>query len=492
MITFITAFLMLLIGYFVYGKIIERVFGVDPSRPTPVQTLSDGVDYVPLSKGRSFLIQFLNIAGLGPIFGPIMGALFGPAAFLWIVLGGIIAGGVHDYFAGMVSIRNQGKSVTEISGLYLGRQVKAVMVLFSLVLLLLVGTVFVMGPAGLISHLKVGSFEGFPPDSILSNTRFWVVIILCYYILSTILPIDKIIGKLYPIFGFVLLFMAVGIAVMLLANYSSQIPELTSINEFVHPHGLPLWPVLFMTIACGALSGFHSTQSPLISRCVTNEGQGRFVFYGAMLAESAIAMVWAAAAMTIFPKGVGEGTLEGILYGGGGPGVVVNSVSQTLLGTFGGVLAVVGVIICPITSGDTSFRSARLIIADLIKLDQRNIVKRLYISVPIFIVGFMLTNIDFGIIWRYFTFANQALASVALWTAASYLVHNGKGHWLCSLPATFITATCINYIIGAGEGLNLGYGFVSNTVGLVVGIVTFIMFILFAHKRAKEGIVGAV
>ncbi|MDD3247214.1 MAG: carbon starvation protein A [Methanosarcina sp.] len=467
MISFLLSLVALVLGYFSYGVFVENVFGADPSRRTPAYTQEDGVDFVPLSWPSIFLIQFLNIAGLGPIYGAILGALYGPAAFLWIVLGSIFAGGVHDYFSGMLSIRHEGKSISEIVGLYLGRQARIAMIAFSVILLILIGTVFMSGPAGLLTNL---GFTG-----LLAQPNFWLVLILLYYFVATVVPIDKIISRIYPLFGAVLLIMALGIGSMLLIK-GYEIPEIT-FRSF-HPDGLPLWPMLFVTITCGAVSGFHSTQSPIMARCLTNEKYGRRIFYGAMIAEGAIALIWAAAAMSFFPGGV-VGLSE--VTNAGGAALVVKDVSLGLLGPAGGILAILGVIACPITSGDTAFRSARLTIADVMNLDQRPLKNRLIIAFPIFVIGFSLTLIDFSIVWRYFAFSNQALATIVLWTSAVYLSNNNKFHWIATIPATFMTAVVTTYILQAPEGFGLP-GSVSYPAGMICAATACVLFATYLRK----------
>ena len=467
MISFLGSIVVLILGYLIYGTFVEKVFGADEKRVTPAVALEDGVDFVPLSWPRIFLIQFLNIAGLGPIFGAIMGALFGPAAFIWIVLGSIFAGGVHDYFSGMLSIRHDGKSISEIVGIYLGEGARKVMRVFSVVLLILVGTVFMTGPAGLLSSLNVAG---------ISNISIWLGIILIYYFLATILPVDKVIAKIYPLFGAALLIMAVGIGSMLVIK-GYNIPEVTLTN--LHPKGLSLWPMLFVTIACGAISGFHATQSPMMARCLPNEKHGRKVFYGSMIAEGIIALVWAAAAMTFFDGGV-LGLNDAL--GNGGAAAVVNTISSSLLGTVGGFLAILGVVACPITSGDTAFRSARLTIADSVGFGQGKAKSRILLSIPLFAVGFALTRIDFNIIWRYFAWSNQALATIVLWTTAVYLVKNRKLHWIATIPATFMTAVSVTYILQAPEGFKLSTS-ISYPVGIIAALAVVVFFFINTNKN---------
>lgn len=468
MFTFLASIALLILGYMVYGAIVERIFRPEENRPTPAVKLSDGVDYVPMNWKKDFLIQLLNIAGLGPIFGAIQGALWGPAAFLWIVLGGIFAGAVHDYLSGMISVRNNGANLPAMAGKYLGNGMKQFVNLFTVVVLVLVGTVFMTGPAQLLAKLT--------PNWMTVNV--WLGIVLVYYFLATILPIDKIIGRLYPVFGAVLIIMAVGIiGGLFIEGY--QIPELTLAN--LHPKGAPIWPLLFITIACGAISGFHATQSPLIARCLENERHGRRVFYGAMIAESIIALIWAAAAMTFFN---GTGGLAGGLAELGGPAGVVNKISMTLLGAVGGTLAVLGVIVLPITSGDTAFRAARLTLAEYFNLSQAKILNRYAIAIPLFAIGFGLSQIDFTIVWRYFAWSNQTLAMIALWTGAVYLAKHGRNHWIATVPATFMTAVSITYIFQAPEGFALPTG-ISYPVGLVAAALALLLFMFKTAKYAK-------
>lgn len=465
MVSFISSIIVLILGYFIYGKFVENVFGISDDNQTPALSMEDGVDYIPMSWPKIFLIQFLNIAGLGPIFGAIAGALWGPASFLWIVLGCIFAGGVHDYFSGMLSIRHEGKSVSEIVGIYLGDKAKNIMRVFSVVLLVLVGVVFVMGPAGLLANLTG------------LNTTIWVGIIIIYYLIATVLPVDKVIGKIYPVFGASLLIMAVGIGVGIVAK-GYTIPEIQFAN--LHPSGTSIFPFLFITIACGAISGFHATQSPLMARCVRKESEGRRIFYGSMIAEGIIALIWAAASMAFF--GGTPGLAE--VLGNGGPAVVVNEISNALLGTIGGVLALLGVVACPITSGDTAFRSARLVIADSINFKQDKTANRFYIAIPLFAIGIALTMIDFGIIWRYFSWSNQTLAMIVLWASAVYLVKNKKYHWISTVPATFMTAVTTSYILQAEEGFKLASG-ISNAVGVIAAVIFLGIFLIKAKNSKK-------
>ncbi len=470
MITFLVAVALLVLGYVVYGRFVERVFGADANKKTPAIANADGVDYVELPWWRIFLIQFLNIAGLGPIFGAIMGIMYGTSAFLWIVFGTLLGGAVHDYLSGMMSVRNNGASLPELVGAELGSGVKLFMRIFSVVLMVLVGAVFVSGPAGLLANMT-------PRISVM----VWMVVIFIYYVLATLLPIDKLIGKIYPIFGFALLFMAVGIFVMLLVNHS-QIPEITEGSQNQHPAKLPIFPMMFVSIACGAISGFHATQSPLMARCLRNEKYGRRCFYGAMVAEGLVALVWAAAAASFFGSIGGLQTFVATLPATANKASeVVNLISNTWLGTFGGFLALLGVIAAPITSGDTALRSARLIVADFLKIDQKPIKKRLLISLPIFALTFIILTIDFDILWRYFAWCNQTLSVFTLWAITVYLAKRNRLYIITLLPAMFMTCVSVSYILIANEGFGLPYWY-----GLVASFIVTISFLLMFCRWQKK------
>lgn len=469
MISLLISIAVLVLGYLFYGKIVERLFGVSDNL-TPAVAHPDGVDYVPLKKWKSFLVQLLNIAGTGPIFGALMGAVFGPVVFLWIVFGSVLGGAVHDYLCGMISVRMDGASVSEIVGNCLGGFAKQFMRFFSVILLIGVGAVFVTSPAALISMLT--------PDWM--NTDFWVIVILLYYTLATLLPIDKLIARIYPLFGFVLIAMAIGIAVGLIVG-GYTVPEISFEN--LHPTGKDIFPFMFITVACGAISGFHATQSPLMARCLTSEKQGKSVFYGAMLTESVIALIWAAAGVAFYGA---TGGLQNALASLGQSGVVYE-ISKTLLGTVGSILSIVGVVICPISSGDTAFRCARLTIADWLHIEQKSIVKRLYITLPLLAVGGALTQIDFDIIWRYFSFSNQTLAAVVLWACAAYLLAKGEKRFyslIAAFPASFMTAVCITYILMADEGFGLS-ALISYTAGIGAAVFSFGWF-LFQMTRIQK------
>jgi carbon starvation protein CstA len=467
---FFIALAALIVGYYIYGRIVEKLFRPNYDRPTPAETMYDGVDYVKLPTWKLFLIQLLNIAGVGPVFGPIMGALYGPSALLWIVLGTLLAGAVHDYFAGMLSLRYNGKSIADVTGYTLGNGFKQFMRGFSLLLLVLVGVVFVSAPAGILASLTTAKAAW-------ASMTFWVVIIFAYYFVATILPIDVVIARIYPLFAAVLLIMAFGVVGgLIVKGYSffnwEVIKEGGSVFSNVNPKGLPIWPLMFITIACGALSGFHATQSPLMARCMANERNGRLVFYGAMVAEGVIGLIWATAGMTFYPS---PEALQAVIDNGGA-GVVVKEVSLTLLGGFGGILAILGVVILPISSGDTAFRAARLLVSDFTSVSQKKVGNRLAIAVPLFVIGIILTNVDFSIIWRYFGWSNQTLATVVLWAGAAYMVKRGGLHWLVTIPAVFMTATTVAYIMGAPEGFRIPWS-ISYWIGIGAAAVAFGWFL---------------
>lgn len=468
MLWFLFCIVMLIAGYYIYGKFVEKVFGVRSDRNTPAYTRPDGVDYVPMNKKKVYLIQLLNIAGLGPIFGPILGALYGPVAMLWIVIGSIFAGAVHDYFSGMLSVRANGASVPTVVGNNLGRYAKHFMNFFAVILLLLVGIVFVLGPAKLL-----GSMTDI-------NVSLWVGIIFVYYILATIIPIDKVIGVLYPFFGALLIFMSIGLIVGLGFSDKSFYQQGLDFTTNFHPKDLPLWPLLFITIACGAVSGFHATQSPMMARCMENEKEGRFIFYGAMIGEAVIALIWCSLGLSFYES---TDALNATLAQGG-PSAVVHEVSTSLLGQVGGVLAILGVVVLPITSGDTAFRSARLIVADFFKLPQKALIMRLLIAIPMFIIGFLISKADFGVIWRYFGWANQTTAMIMLWAAAAYLYKANKLHWICTIPATFMTAVTFTYLFNAEIGFNMGIN-TAIILGLATTIAIFVAFLIYYRPSGK-------
>ncbi|WP_430933915.1 carbon starvation CstA family protein [Saccharicrinis sp. 156] len=471
MITFFICIAVLVAAYFIYGGFIEKQFGADPDRPTPAITQHDGVDFVPLSNARIFLIQFLNIAGLGPIFGAIAGALWGPVAFIWIVLGCIFIGSVHDYFSGMLSIRHKGASIPEIVGMYLGNGTKNFMRVFAVGLLIIVGVVFVKGPAAILQGITG------------VDVTILVIGIFVYYLLATMIPIDKLIGRIYPVFGLSLLIMAVGITVtMVFGGY--KIPELVPgnlVNMHSESSSFPIFPLLFITIACGAVSGFHSTQSPLMARCLPNEKDGKKIFFGAMITEGIVALIWAAIAMAFFGGVSDLGVSFAEAKNNAAP--IVNEICNSLLGKVGGILALIGVVAAPITSGDTAFRSARLTIADSFKIKQGKLIQRLYVTVPIFLVAIILTQVDFGIVWRYFGWANQTLSVFVLWTAAVYMRKTTGKYWFVLIPAVFMTSVVISYILIAPEGFQLDQN-ISYSVGIASGLLGM-GFYLYSTGKAR-------
>ena len=473
MVTFFLALGILIVGYLIYSRISEKVFAVD-GRKTPAIANPDGVDITPLPKWKAFLIELLNIAGTGPIFGAISGALFGPIVFLWIVFGCILGGAVHDYFSGMISSRNNGESIVRLAGKYSGKVVEVIMRIFSIVLLILVTAVFVVSPSTLLETLTSGNVKAW----------IWMIIILIYYFVSTILPIDKIIGKAYPVFGVILIVMALAviIGVMVQSGEYPMLELIDNLRDFSKENGsLPWWPFMMTTVACGAVSGFHATQSPMIAKCIKNEKEGRQVFYGAMVAEGIIALIWAAAAMAFYKTNTTDGWA--ILNAGGGNSKTVNEIAKGILGPVGTVLAIVGVVICPITSGDTALRSCRLIVGEIFKLDQKTIKNRLILTLPIFavVIGISIWNFmdpaNFNILWRWFAWSNQVLAAISLWVATGYL-YKVKANKLISLftaiPAMFMTSVVVIYILAEPQ---LGLGrFLPYYSSVAIGItVTFII-----------------
>ena len=482
MITFIVSIALLVAGYFIYGKIVERYLDVDPSRKTPAYEKADGVDFTPIPTWKVFVIQFLNIAGLGPIFGAVTGAAYGPAAYIWIVVGCIFMGAVHDFFAGMMSIHNGGVNMPDVTAKYLGRRMKGVMTFVVAFLLMAVGVSFVIGPSGLMQNLTG------------IDKEIWLYVIFCYYIIATLLPVDKIIGSIYPFMGGVLLFMAIGVGVMLVAGDISGAHEMVELtpatlkNWHFNPGTHILVPMMFIVISCGAISGFHATQSPMMARCLKNEKYARPVFYGAMIAEGIVAMIWATAAMAYCggPEGLNNamsevGTvIDGTLVKNAQAADLVDLICRSWLGKVGAVIAILGVVICPITSGDTAFRSLRLSIADVLKYDQKPISKRLVVCIPIFVAAFFFCKVDFSTAWNYLGIANQTLAMLVMWTGAAYLIIKGKPHWMCSLPATFLTFICVSFIVIAPIGLHL-----APVVGYIAGGVCALAAFVFCIIKAR-------
>ena len=469
MITFLVCLALLVAAYFSYGRYLDRVAGIDPAAEMPSKRLYDGVDYVPMPRWRVFLIQLLNIAGVGPIFGAVLGACFGPAAFLWITFGGIFMGAVHDYLTGVMSVRNDGLSLPELAGRYLGGGMRQFMRLFSFVLMILVGVVFLRSPAGIL---------GMMTPQIPYNV--WIGIIVVYYFIATLLPVDKLIGRIYPVFGAALICMALGLlGVILFGNY--EVPEITRWhNAQPDPQAFPIVPTLFITIACGAISGFHATQSPMMARCLKNESECRMVFYGAMISESVIALIWAAIAMAFF--GGTDNLTAALAEHGNDAAWAVNTISRTTLGVVGGVLAILGVVAAPITSGDTAFRTARLIIADMFNIDQKTNLKRLYVSLPIFAVGIALTFIDFAVIWRYFAWANQALAVIVLWCIVVWAVREGRNYWVALPAAVFMTFICSTFVFVSGQFVGLG----ASPVAYICGSAATVLIAAFMCMKLRR------
>ena len=484
MITFLICLALLITAYFTYGRYLERLVGINPAAETPCSRLYDGVDYVPLPRWRIFLIQLLNIAGLGPIFGAVLGAAYGPVAFLWITLGGIFMGAMHDFVAGVISLRQDGASLPEITGHFLGRTMKLIMRLFSAGLMILVGAVFLSQPAELIANrldipsLEVTAFGDFS----------WLLliilgIILIYYIAATLLPVDKIIGRIYPIFGFALLFMALGILFVLLFSGDYTIPELTSLrNCIADAEKFPIVPMLFTTIACGAISGFHATQSPLMARCMRNERESRSVFYGAMISESIIALIWAAIGMA-FWGGV-EGLNAAIAEYKGSAAILIDIIATKTLGPVLAGFVIFGVVACAVTSGDTAFRSARLIVADFMGVEQRSLRKRIYICIPLFALGLLIIfGLPFQAMWSYFAWMNQTLAAVTLWMIVVYLGRRRRGVFVGLIPALIMTYVCGSYVFVSP----LMFGMTDRPMAyLLGGAVTLAILIVMVVKIRRE------
>ncbi len=463
MITFAICLVVLVASYFLYGKLLDRVVGIDPAADVPSKTHYDGVDYIPLPRWRIFLVQLLNIAGTGPIFGAILGACYGPVAFLWITLGGIFMGAMHDYLAGVISLRNEGRSLPQIIGKYLGSGLHRFSLVMIPVLMVLVGGVFIVTPAKVLTGMTEVPY------------LVWVGIIIVYYFIATVLPVDKVIGKVYPLFGTALIIMALSMfGLLICGDYS--IPELTSFdNMHFNAENLPIIPTLFISIACGAISGFHATQSPLMARCMTNEKQSRPIFFGAMIAESVIALIWAAIAMA-FWGGV-EGLNNFMVENGSDAGLAVSTISVTALGALGGILTLLGVVAAPITSGDTAFRSARLIVADMLGIEQRSIIKRLLVSLPLFALGIGIAFIDFDIIWRYFAWSNQALSVLTLWMITAWLSRKHSNYVMLSLiPAMFMTYVCSAFVFVSNQFVGMGacneaYVYAAALTAIIAGLM---------------------
>lgn len=469
MVTFIVCLVLLVTAYFTYGKYLERLADSDSDKSTPVDRLEDGVDYIRLPRWRIFLIQLLNIAGTGPIFGAILGACFGPVAFLWITLGGIFFGSMHDYLSGMMILRHDGKSLPEIIGIYIGTNTRMVVRIFSIVLMVLVGAVFLLSPAQLLGTMVPSV-----------SSQLWIWIILAYYIIATMLPVDKVIGKVYPIFGFALIAMAVGLLYVIFSGVY-EVPELTSLHNYqLNPEALPIIPTLFITIACGAISGFHATQSPLMARCIDNEKKCRSIFYGSMISESIIALIWAAISMAFFhgPTGLGEQLAEH----GNNAAWAVDVISNTTLGKVGAILALLGVVVAPISTGDTAFRGARLMIADIFKVDQRPLLKRFAICIPLFVVGYGITLFNFDIIWRYFAWSNQTLAVFVLWSIYVWLAERKKNVWVALIPAVAMTFIVTSFVFISPQFIGLE----DRVVSFICAAVATVLIGYMVNRRVKN------
>jgi carbon starvation protein CstA len=487
MITFAVSIFLLIAAYFLYGKLVEKYLDVDPSRKTPAYEKADGVDFHPLPTWKVFIIQSLNIAGLGPIFGAVTGAAFGPAAYIWIVVGCIFMGAVHDFFAGMMSMHGGGVNMPDITARYLGKRMKGVMNVVVAFLLMAVGVSFVIGPSGLMQNLTG------------IDKEIWLYVIFGYYILATLLPVDKIIGSIYPYMGAILLFMAFGVGMMLVVGDISGTHEILELTPSVlknwhsDPQHNAIFPMMFIVISCGAISGFHATQSPMMARCLKNEKYARPVFYGAMIAEGIVAMIWASAAIAYFggPDGLNAamsdtGTMvDGVLVRNAQAADVVDMICKSWLGKAGAVIAILGVVICPITSGDTAFRSLRLSIADFFRYDQKPILKRLAVCIPVFLIAFFFCKVDFSTAWSYLGIANQILASLVLWTGAAYLISKGRAHWMCSLPAAFLTFICVSFLVTAPLGLGLA-PLVGYIAGAAVSLPALVYCILYARRYTSS------
>lgn len=484
MITFLVCLALLVGAYFVYGGYLEKLVKIDPAAETPCKRLYDGVDYVPLPRWRIFLIQLLNIAGLGPIFGAVLGAAYGPVAFLWITLGGIFMGAMHDFVAGVISLRHNGESLPETVGGYLGKGPKQFMRIFSVGLMVLVGAVFLSQPASLIvNRLDIPSLEGIAFGDFSWLMLIVLGIILLYYIAATLLPVDKIIGRIYPIFGVALLFMALGVLSVLLFSGRYTIPEFTSFrNCLADAKEFPIVPMLFTTIACGAISGFHATQSPLMARCMRNEKESRSVFYGAMISESIVALIWAAIGMA-FWGGV-EGLNAAIAQYNGQAAILIDIIARETLGPVLAGFVIFGVVACAITSGDTAFRSARLIVADFLGLEQRSLSKRIYICIPLFAVGLLIIfAMPFQVMWSYFAWMNQTLAAVTLWMIVAYFARQRRGLMVGLIPALIMTYVCASYIFVSP----LMFGMQHRTAAYVLGgVVTLAILVAMIFKVRRD------
>ena len=475
MFSFLIAIVLLILGFVFYGRVIEKNFGPD-DRDTPAVSVHDGVDFVPMPTWKVFLIQLLNIAGTGPIFGALSGALFGPIVYLWIVLGCIFAGAVHDYMIGMLSERNRGASVSEITGRLLGNGMLQVMRIFSVILLVMCGVVFTTGPAGLLAMLT--------PEKL--DSSFWFVVVILYYFVATFVPIDQVIGRFYPVFGVCLIVMALGVGGSLLFSGKFVMPEVWNNFTNQHAQNISVWPFMFVTVACGAVSGFHATQSPMMARCIKSEYQGRKVFYGAMIAEGIIALIWAAAGVSCYESS------QALLQAGGGCSEVVYYICNTAMGKVGAALSFLGVIVCPISSGDTAYRSARLTLADWFKIDQAKMKNRLIITVPLLLAGTLICRLDYSVVWRYFSWSNQTLAMIVLWAATAYLLDKKKNYYFTLVPAMFMSAVSVTYFVAAPECLGLLWNLIGvdysvyYPAGIAAGIIASACIAMVVVRRRNK------
>ena len=471
---------LLIAGYFVYGTIVEKIFRPDENRPTPAKTAYDGMDFVEMPQWKVLLIQAINISALGPVFGPILGALYGPVALLWIVFGCIFAGAVHDYFSGMMPVRYKSKTIPEVVGANLGDFACQLMRYFSILVLILVSVYFATVPAGLLNtHF---SLHADPKTGL----NIWLGIIFTYYFLATMTPIDKFIGRIYPVLGLFMLFFVVSLPVVLFAQGYNILPNLDFTTN-THT-SLPIWPMLFITIACGAISGFHSTQSPLMAACIANEKQGRKVFYGAMVIEGVIALIWVTIGLSFYGDAEGlRSALLDPLTNKQNPGLVVTEACKVLLGTNLGLIALIGMILLPITSGDTALRSALLTITNMFDIPPHKFTSRLMIIIPMLIIGgiLILSKVGFDVIWRYFGWANQTLAMIMLWAAAVYLAKRARFHWICTVPATFMTAVTVTYLCFDKIGFGMPY-IIANCIGIGVAIACLVLFLVKGRTPSPE------
>ena len=495
MATFCIALACLVLGYFLYGTFVEKVFGVDPTRKTPCYTRPDGSDYIPMPTWKVYTVQFLNIAGTGPIFGALMGVLYGPAAFLWIVFGCLLGGAMHDYMSGMISIRRDGASLPEIIGDELGGTCRLIMRIVTLVLMICVGASFVLIPAGLMDQLTVRLFD--VPDT----NRIWTVVIFVFYLAVTVFSVNKVIGTIYPIFGAALLIMAILVGAGIF-THEGNIPGLADAftDHYPVPY-TPLFPGLFITIACGAVSGFHATQSPMMARCIKNEKYGLRCFYGAMVTEGVVALIWAAAAMKfVDTMDIAGATPYEKLYNAMtacgtvkmNPGLLVERMCNDWLGNAGLVLAVLGIVAAPMSTGGSAFRAARLICADFSGFNQKTVLRRILLAVPLFLIAILMLNISsFKVLWLYVSWFNQVLATFTFFTITHYLHHrvDGKGilpHWswvIAFLPAVFMLSVSSEFILVDKEN---GFGLPVATSEALTSIITTVFTVLFVWYDNKK------